>query len=149
MRFFPTLTRDDRGVAAIELALAAPLLATLVIGTVDLSNAYSRKLQLEQAAQRGVEKIMQTTEGDTVDTTVVDEIKAIAGSTATVTMTTRLECNQVVKPDFNTQCAANEYEARYILVNVSDEFAPQFPVTFGANANGKYPINVKVGMRTQ
>ena len=51
-----TLHHDKRGTAAIELALIAPILATRVVGIVDLSRGYSMKLQLEQAAQRAIEK---------------------------------------------------------------------------------------------
>ena len=60
------LFRDARGAAVIEMALIAPVLALGVIGIVDISNAYSRKLALEQGAQRAVEKIMQTTSYTTV-----------------------------------------------------------------------------------
>ena len=34
----------------------------MAIGIVDMSNAFSRKLTLEQGAQRAIEKIMQTTQ---------------------------------------------------------------------------------------
>ena len=44
------------------MALVAPIFALTVIGIVDMSNAYSRKLGAEQGAQRAIEKIMQTTE---------------------------------------------------------------------------------------
>ncbi len=61
------ILRNERGAAMIEMALVAPVLALGVIGIVDMSNAYSRKLALEQAAQRAVEKIGQTTEDRTVE----------------------------------------------------------------------------------
>ena len=44
------LIRDERGTSVIELALLAPILASLVIGMSDLSRAYSAKLQLELLA---------------------------------------------------------------------------------------------------
>ena len=53
------LAQDDRGASIIELALVAPILASLLIGMVDLSRAYSHKLLLEQAAQRSIEKVQQ------------------------------------------------------------------------------------------
>lgn len=151
------LRRDDRGAAVIELALAAPILATMVIGIVDISNAYSRKLALEQAAQRAIEKIMQTTDDDTVDTTVTKDIEEAAGvPTANITMTTKLFCTNrssgavTQKAAFTDDCdGATEWESRYIEITVVDEFQPMFPIKFGANAAGKYPIRVKVGMRTQ
>lgn len=64
---------SERGAAIIELALVAPILALGVIGIVDMSNAYSRKLALEQGAQRAIEKIMQTTQQATVESTLASE----------------------------------------------------------------------------
>jgi len=55
----PSLIRDERGASLIELALVAPFLATMVIGMVDISQCYSAKVKLTQAAQRAIEKAMQ------------------------------------------------------------------------------------------
>ena len=52
MRRLVKLAREDRGAAVIELALIAPVLALLIIGVTDISIAYGRKLELEQAVQR-------------------------------------------------------------------------------------------------
>jgi Flp pilus assembly protein TadG len=77
---------DARGAAVIEMALIAPVLALGVIGIVDISNAYSRKLALEQGAQRAVEKIMQTTSYTTVESTLANEaICQVNGTTTTTT----------------------------------------------------------------
>jgi Flp pilus assembly protein TadG len=56
---FARIARDDRGASIIELALVAPVLASLLIGMVDMSRAYSYKLKLEQSAQRAIEKVQQ------------------------------------------------------------------------------------------
>ena len=103
---FSHLRDDERGAAVIELAMVAPMLALMTIGVVDLSNAYSRKLALEQGAQRAIEKVMQTTELDTVENTLTTEAvcqvngmnangtcKTSPISAANVTVTYRLECN--------------------------------------------------------
>ena len=58
MRLLRSLRDSDSGVAVIELALTAPVLAMLTIGLVDISNGMSRKLALEQGAHRAIEKIM-------------------------------------------------------------------------------------------
>ena len=55
----PRFVKDDRGAAIMELALVAPIIASLLIGMVDLSRAYSYKLKLEQSAQRAIEKVQQ------------------------------------------------------------------------------------------
>mgnify|MGYP002777023716 CR=1 FL=1 len=175
------LRKDDQGAAIIELALSAPILAMLVIGMVDLSMAFSRKLTIEQAAQRGLEKIMQTTENGQVDTTAEAEIEAAADLDRNeVVLTIQQECTNrttgvrrtltltppVVNPNLNVAVGEESYEpeiwdpgnscnpsteikANYILVVATDEFVPMFPIKFGANAQGRYPITVRVGVRTQ
>ena len=50
MRKSPNLIRDERGASIVEMGLAAPLLATFLLGMVDLGGAYSAKLRVEQAA---------------------------------------------------------------------------------------------------
>ena len=97
------LSADERGAALIELAIVAPILGLMTIGVIDMSNAYSQKLQAEQAAQRAVEKIMQTTQDDTVENTLKQEaVCQVNGgtppctgrlTTSDVTVTWRLECN--------------------------------------------------------
>jgi len=54
-----SLFRSESGNSFVEMGMAAPVLATMLIGMVDLSRAYSAKLQLEQAAQRTIEQVMQ------------------------------------------------------------------------------------------
>ena len=44
----------DRGNSFVEMALAAPVLVSLLIGMVDISRGVSAKLQVVQAAQRTV-----------------------------------------------------------------------------------------------
>ena len=82
------LFANERGAAVIEMALVAPVLALGVIGIVDVSNAYSRKLALEQGAQRAVEKIMNTTENATVEATLANEVKCQVNGSTTSTTTT-------------------------------------------------------------
>ena len=65
-----SLLSNARGAAVVEMALVAPVLALGVIGIVDVSNAYSKKLALEQGAQRAIEKIMNTTVNATVESTL-------------------------------------------------------------------------------
>ena len=71
MRRLRKLGCDSAGTAVIELALIAPVLALMIVGIADVSIAYGRRLELEQAVQRSIEKVMQTTG----DTTVAGTIK--------------------------------------------------------------------------
>jgi len=171
-RAMQKLGQNERGAAIIELALIAPIFALMTIGIVDMSNAYSRKLALEQGAQRAIEKIMQTTQDDTVEGTLVNEaICQVNGTTtsggvttcnsapitaANVTVTDRLECVDnatgaiTVMADPTDDCTVSQTETRYIQVALTDKYAPMFPIHFaGINADGTYHLSATAGMRTQ
>lgn len=150
-RFVSKLRRDARGTAAIELALIAPMLATLVVGVIDMSNGYSRKLELEQAVQRSLEMVLQTTGNDTAEDAIIGQVVAQAGVTAEqVVVARRLECDAVVVADITEECDPDEMTARYITVSVTDTYDPMFAMTFGnTDANGNYRLSATAGMRTQ
>jgi Flp pilus assembly protein TadG len=172
----PRIAADDRGAAIIEMALVAPVLALFVIGITDMSNAYTRKLALEQGAQRAVEKIMQTTEDSTVENTLTTEAvcqvngvntngtcKTTPINASNVTVTWRLECTDssgAISTQSTTSsstfddmtCApGTTKEARYVQVAVTDKYTPLFPVHFSSftNSDGTYHISATAGMRTQ
>ena len=161
MRRFITLWRDNRGAAIIELAIVAPVIALMTVGVVDLSNGFGTKLKVEQAAQRSVEKVMQTTGVTDVETTIATEAicqfngtlpngtcKTAPLTAANVTVAHTLYCNNVLTaaPD----CTSGQTESRWIKVTVWTDHRPLFPLHFtGIDANGKYRIQASAGMRTQ
>jgi Flp pilus assembly protein TadG len=158
------LRRDQRGVATIELALFSPILAGMIVGVVDMSNAFSRKLAIEQAAQRAIEKVMQTTGVKSVAETIIDEVGDQANipeaeRASKITVTYSLECDD---EDPKTDTDADEFdklscaegtviEARYIEVEVNDVYKPMFPLHFSSydSEAGGYPVRAIAGMRTK
>jgi len=170
------LFADARGAAVIEMAICAPVLALGVIGVVDISNAYNKKLGLEQGAQRAIEKIMNTTETETVEETLAEEVRCQVNGgvttdgvttcntspTQTITVTWRLDCTDTggtvttqTTEDSDTYdawvCAnATDREARYVQVNVTDKYTPMFPVHFSGFTSGdnSYHISATAGTRT-
>lgn len=145
------LGRDQRGGAVIELAILAPVLALMTVGVVDLSNGFGRKLKLEQAAQRAIEKVMQTTGTQTAENTIIDEASAQAEvPVENVTVSYRLECDGAVQSDPEGNCPTTQKQARWVSVTVTDRYTPLFPVRFSAiNSDGTYHISASSGMRTQ
>lgn len=167
------LLRDQRGAAAMELALFTPIFAVMVAGVVDISNAYSRKLALEQGAQRAIERIMQTTGTTTVEDTVKAEAvcqvngmnadgscKASPISTSDVTVTYTLECTgasgttsqaSVDQTTYNAfTCPSGNSETRYVAVAITDRYTPMFPMHFSSynTTDGTYHLSATAGMRT-
>ena len=174
MRLFGrSINADSRGSVTVELALLAPILATVVIGVIDVSLAYGQKLELEQGAQRAIEKIMQTTGDTTVADTLRQEVKCqvngvdSGGACKTdpigdgdVTVGYRLEClddggNRTEQEadtavDFDALvCGSDEREVRYVSVTVTDTYVPMFPISWGTGGDGDYDLTATAGVRTQ
>jgi Flp pilus assembly pilin Flp len=157
---FERLRLEQRGAATIELALTAPILGILIMGTVDTGLAFSRKLALEQGAQRAVEKVMQTTELANVQDTIAEEVAVQANVDADqVTVTFPKYCDNRLLPDTGRDddgfalgdCEPAEKPAHYIQVTVIDDYDPMFSaLSLGTKLpNGKYRVVAKAGMRTK
>ena len=54
-RFFARVAGDRSGVAAVELALIAPLLTLMMVAVTDIGLGVYRKMQVEDAAQVGAQ----------------------------------------------------------------------------------------------
>jgi Flp pilus assembly protein TadG len=167
---------DQLGAAVVELALIAPMLALLTIGVVDMSNAYGRKLALEQGAQRAIDKIMQTTGANTVEDTLKTEAvcqvngmkadgtcRSTPITTSNVTITYTLECtdgsNTTTTQSSTASATFDAFicpggtvsQGRYIEVSITDKYAPMFPVHFAGfnKVDGTYHLSAAAGMRTE
>lgn len=159
MKRLAHLVRDERGTSVIELALVAPVLAALVIGMTDLSRGYSAKLQLEQAAQRTIEKAMNGKKEAALFQTLRDEAMAAAGvPAANVEVRFWLECDGVSQntspttmvTDYGKVCDDDEDYARYVNVRIEKTFTPTFNTKWlGANPNGSYTLVGEAGIRVQ
>jgi Flp pilus assembly protein TadG len=147
------LIRDQRGTSVIELAIAAPILSLFLIGMVDLSRAYSAKLQVEQAAHRTIEKVQRNgfTLGDQTSLQTEAETAAGAGSSATVVAS--LECTAsggtVTVKAFNQTCSDTDTFARYVRVQITKAYTPMFRLRFGVAANANYTLHGNAALRVQ
>jgi Flp pilus assembly protein TadG len=167
------LFANERGAALVELAIVTPVLVLAIVGTVDISNAFSRKLALEQGAQRAIEKIMQTTADDTVEATLAQEavcqVNGMTGNTcnstpvaaADVTVSWRRECTSSGATTTATytsasafdataaQCSTGASDAEYLQVTINSSYTPMFPIHFASYNGSAYPISATAGMRTK
>jgi len=153
---FRILTRDERGNSVVELGFVLPIFFTLVAGAVDVSRAYSAKLNLEQAAQRSIEWLqVRDVDANNMDTTVATvKSNAASGagvSTGDVTVDYWLECD-AVKTSWTTVCGETQTLARYFSVEVKKDFTPYFasPKFFKSLGSGSsVSLKAKAGIRIQ
>jgi Flp pilus assembly protein TadG len=148
---FDVLRRDQRGAAVMELAIVAPIFATMLIGMVDIGRGYSMKLQLEQAAQRSIEKVMNGQADKSTAAALKTEAATTAGVPETdVVVDFWLECDSARQTNYDTTCASGAVFRRYLTVQISKTFTPMFSAKWlGANSNGSFTVVGKTGVRTQ
>ena len=152
IRFNRPLLRDERGASVVELALVLPFFAAMVVGVTDISNAYSAKLQLEQAANRAIEKVQQyRTTSSTFDTLQSEAATAAGVPTSQVTVDFWLECDGTRQSDYNSTCTSSQTTGRWLTIDISKSFTPLFASDKwpGSNPDGTYTLHGRAGMRTQ
>jgi Flp pilus assembly protein TadG len=162
------LARSQDGTAAVELAVVAPVLAMMVAGVADLSIAYGRELEIQQAAQRAIEKVMQTSGSDTPEGAIKkeaciqingsEEVTANGVTTvecadgridiANVSVLFELTCNGTVTA-YDQDCTTGQSQVRYVSVTVEDTYTPLFPIHFGTGADGAYSLSATAGVRVE
>ena len=159
IRRLQQLSRDKSGTATIELALVAPILAAMVIGVSDISTAYGKKLELEQAAQRAIEKVAQTTGEATPEDTIKSEAvcqfngtnsdgtcKTAPLTAANVVVDYSLTCDGVATA-YTSDCTGTQLEVRYITATITYNYAPTFDYHFGTHSDGTYHLDGSAGVR--
>jgi len=145
------LRGDQRGAAVIELAIVAPIFATLLVGMVDIGRGYSMKLQLEQTAQSSIEKVMNGQADKNSAAALKTEAATTAGvPEADVIVDYWLECNSARQGSYDSVCADGTISRRYLTVQISKTFTPMFATRWlGSNSDGTFTVIGKTGVRTQ
>jgi Flp pilus assembly protein TadG len=152
MTSFRSLLADQRGNSLVEMAFVAPLLAALMVGTVDISRAYSARVKLEQAAQRAIEKVQVSNYVETDNPTIESDAETAAGNGSTATVTDWLQCGtSASKLAYTDACASGVAIARYVQVSITNTYTPMFGTRFfpGANPDGSVPLTAVAGVRVE
>ena len=146
------LRLDRRGAAAVELALAAPLLTLAMAAVYDLSQGFAARLDLVQAAQRSAE--LATSLGqvranyDFLQSEAVSAASSAGAANPVAAVDAWLECNGVRQAQMNAVCPTGQQFARYISVEVTDTYFPLFTGAGLLNAGG-VPISGAATVRIQ
>ena len=124
------LRRDERGVSAVEFAFLAPILATLILGIIDLSTGLSHRFTLQKAVNRSLEMVQanRVATGPQGGTPNYDFLKQEVATAAdvplgNVTLTKWRECNGVPQSSYEGSCADDVDMARYLQLMVTKDFS--------------------------
>lgn len=149
------LALDERGVSMLEFGLFFPVLALMVLGTIDLGRGLATRFALEQAVQRTIE--LATLGGRPLAdyTFLKTEAAAAAGvPVAQVTLDQWLECNDARQANFNGTCPAGQQAARYVTITAFADYSPMFreiPLMgrVATASDGKIRLTADSGVRVQ
>lgn len=116
---------DEKGTSVIELGAIVPLLAFLIIGVVDLSMAYSRRLGLEAAAERTLDNGISKGLVNSSFSYLQAEAATAAGvAQNNVTIDFWLECDGTRMTNYSDVCTSGQQIARYLSIQIVGTFSP-------------------------
>lgn len=110
----------------MEMVIIMPVVAGLLMVAIDFSNAWSTRLALEQAAQRGVElAAVRKGVAANYDYIRAEAVAAWGKPFTAAVVDSWLECGGVRQASLNASCAGVQ-RARYVSVTISADFQPSF-----------------------
>lgn len=128
------------GTAAIEFALAAPLLLGLLTLIVDLGFAYSQQMQVQQAVQAGAQYATlhpwNSTSISAIATTVASatQLSALTASPAPMHICGCPDGSQVTAATCDSPCADGESAGYYVIVSARLAYSPIVPYSLLGNS---------------
>jgi Flp pilus assembly protein TadG len=146
------LLGDREGVALVEMAVAAPMLALLITGITDVSMYAAKLLKAQQAVNRGLEMSMMG--GPGISTTDIQTQAAAQAEVpiGNVTVTQTLECSGV-GTIWSASCVSGQETARYTKIQLTTEYRPSLVLGSLAwmktDGNGNIPISATGVIRVQ
>ena len=117
--------KNIAGMAAVEFALIAPILALTLIVTIDMGMFITSKMQVHNAANVIAEYV--ASQDDDVDVQIVAE-ESYAGVFADITATSDFscECDDSVIQACPVTCIGEDHQRRFVDVTVGGSFSPIF-----------------------
>jgi len=150
-RLLHALRRDTRAASVVEFALFAPVLGMMLMGISDFAMGYAKKLRIEQAIYRTLEKIAVGTVQSNYQTFKAEAASAAGVSQSEVTIRNWLECNEVESPNgFSGSCSTGQRTARYVSITIATSYTPEFAYgPWVTDSNGRVPISSSSSLRVQ
>jgi len=140
------LARNERGISIVELAIAAPVLAIMIVGVADLGRGFLQRYSLQQAANRTMELARQGTTGSNYTHLIPEAAAAANVPLANVTGTQWLECTSgattTIKA-FDSFCDSGQAVARFVRISIWATFTPIFGTAGYGNVQSDGTVRIE------
>mgnify|MGYP002777321785 CR=1 FL=1 len=131
------LIGNRHGGGAAEFAIILPMVSAMIMGALDFSHAWTMRLELEQAAQAGIEQAsVRKGVASNYDFALTTATTRWGKPLYSSQLTTWLECNGVVQSNPNAVCSGL-MRARYVSIRLRAEYMPK--MNFGGLISGDGP----------
>ena len=124
------LLRAERGNAAIEFALATPILLGLLTPVADLGIAFTQQIQVQQAAQAGAQYALLHGFSSSAISNAVTAATNLPGVSAAPAPTQSYGCptgTTIAAATVGSTCANGETAGSYVFVNAQSSYSPVLP----------------------
>jgi Flp pilus assembly protein TadG len=124
------LARAEHGNAAIEFALATPILVGLLVPVADLGMAFSQQLQVQQAAQAGAQYALLHGYDNTAISNAVTAGTTLPGVSAAPAPSQSCGCptgTTITAATCASACANGETAGTYVFVNAQAAYTSALP----------------------
>jgi Flp pilus assembly protein TadG len=129
-RHLAHLAGAERGNAAIEFALATPILIGLLVPVADLGIAFSQQLQVQQAAQAGAQYALLHGYNSTAISNAVTAASTLSGVSAYPAPTQGCGCptgTAITAAACSSVCSNGETAGTYVYVNARYTYTTVLP----------------------
>ena len=129
-RRLASVLRAERGNAAIEFALAAPMLVGLLVPVADLGMAMAQQLQVQQAAQAGAQYALLHGYSSSAISNAVTAATNLPGVSAAPAPTQSYGCptgTTIAAATAGSTCANGETAGSYVFVNAQSAYNTALP----------------------
>lgn len=134
------LVGDERGSMVVEMAILAPILVLLALGSVDISRMISRQHELQAGVAEAEAIALVAKTG--VDTTSLKSVlmQSLNLSTSQVDVDKQYRCNADTSlVSSATSCSTNAVVSTYVKITLRDSYSP-FWQRIGAVGTWNYNI---------
>ena len=125
------LVRADRGNAAVEFAIATPILIALLVPVADLGIAFSQQLQVQEAAQAGAQYAVLHGFNSSAISNAVTSASTLSGVTAYPAPTEGCGCpnasSGITAATCSSTCSNGETAGTYVRVNAKYNYTTVLP----------------------
>jgi len=124
------LARAERGNAAIEFALATPILLGLLVPVADLGIAFTQQIQVQQAAQAGAQYALLHGYSSSAISNAVTAATNLPGVSAAPAPSQSCGCptgTAIASAACSSTCSNGETAGTYVYVNAQSSYNPVLP----------------------